>query len=220
MIRNERIRILDGCSNAGGASMGFHRAFPNATITGVDILPQPNYPFKFIQADIIEHITKHGSQYDYIHVSPPCQLHSKMTKGLWQDRLATHVDLITPLRPLLQALGIPYDIENTQGAPLINPVKLCGSQFGLRVRRHRLFECNYMVLAASCIHDERPVAVYGHSGGSSKRDGLKMHSVKEWRAAMDIDWMTRDELAQAIPPAYTEHLSQFIPIKQDPPPVP
>ena len=87
--------------------------------------------------------------------------------------------------------------------------------FGLKVRKHRLFETSFMVIAPSCNHKEqgRVVAVYGHSGGSSKRDGFKFGGVDTWKEAMKIDWMTRDELAEAIPPAYTEYISQFIPTR-------
>ena len=150
--------------------------------------------------------------YDAIHASPPCQRNSTMTKGLWKDRIDSHPELIAPTREELKKTGKPYIIENVPTAPLINPTVLCGSMFGLHVRKHRLFETSFPVLAPSCNHKSqgRVVAVYGHSGGSSKRDGLKFGGVDTWKDAMQIDWMTGAELAEAIPPSYTEYIARFI----------
>lgn len=149
------------------------------SIVGIDCDPQPRYPFRFIRADALEYLALHGHEYDVIHASPPCQRNSTMTKGLWKDRLTSHPELIAPTRALLIALGKPYIIENVPTAPLIDPVTLCGSMFGLAVRRHRLFEISFPVLAPQCNHKAqgRVVAVYGHSGGSSKRDGLTFSGV-------------------------------------------
>jgi DNA (cytosine-5)-methyltransferase 1 len=121
-------------------------------------------------------------------------------------------------RDRLIATGVPYVIENVEGAPLHNPVKLCGSSFGLAVRRHRLFETTAPVMAPPCAHHlqaeprywtswrpngehrlAKAVQVYGNAGDSS-----------QWAAAMGIDWMTRPELAEAIPPAYTEHVGGYL----------
>jgi DNA (cytosine-5)-methyltransferase 1 len=213
--------LLDLFSGAGGAGMGYHRA--GWEVVGVDLHPQPRYPFMFVQSDAVTALVSllHGgsvggytlSDFDAIHASPPCQRNSTMTKGLWKDRLKDHPDLITPIRPLLKRTGKPYIIENVPGAPLHNPVILCGSMFGLKVRKHRLFECSFPVMTPPCNHKAqgRVVAVYGHSGGSSKRDGLTFGGVTTWRDAMQIDWMTGAELAEAIPPAYTEHVAKFIP---------
>lgn len=191
--------------------MGYHRA--GWEIVGVDIEPQPRYPFKFIQSDAIEYLLAHWEEYDFFHASPPCQKNSTMTRGLWKDRLDAHPELIAPTREILIRTGKPYVIENVPGAPLLNPVLLCGSMFGLKVRRHRLFESSFMIFAPPCNHKAqgRVVGVYGHSGGSSKRDGLKFGGVEAWKEATGIDWMNRDELSQSIPPAYTEHISKFIP---------
>lgn len=199
--------------------MGYHKG--GYDVVGVDIQPQPRYPFRFIQADALQFLSAlilrgwddiRLPDIQAFHASPPCQKNSTMTKGLWKDRLDSHPELIAPTRELLKLTGKPYSIENVPTAPLINPVVLCGSMFGLSVRRHRLFETSFPVIAPSCNHAEqgRVVAVYGHSGGSSKRDGLKFGGVDTWREAMQIDWMTGAELAEAIPPAYTEFIARFI----------
>lgn len=156
-----------------------------------------------------------------------------MTKK-W-GRSDDHPDLVEPVRNALIEIGCPYVIENVEGAPLNDPVTLCGSMFGLGLKpkfiskengqiifrktqylkKHRLFESNVTFWPpASCAHIGRAVAVYGHSGGSSKRDGISFGGIDTWKEAMGIDWMTGDELAEAIPPAYTEfigrHLMEFI----------
>ena len=201
-------KVLDLYCKAGGAGTGFARS--GCIVTGVDIEHQPRYPFRFIQADALEFLRAHGHEFDYVHASPPCQRDSNMTRGLWKDRVESHPDLIGPTHDLLVKIGKPYDIENVPGAraKLKDPVMLCGSMFGLKVRKHRYFETSYPVLVPTCKHKEqgRVVAVYGHSGGSSKRDGLKFGGVDTWKEAMQIDWMTGSELAEAIPPAYTEFL--------------
>lgn len=192
--------------------MGYFQAL-ECEITGIDTQPQKNYPFRFIQADALEFLEIHGHEYDIIHASPPCQRNSTMTKGLWKDRLPDHPEMIAPTRRLLIKLGKPYIMENVPTAPLLNPATLCGSMFGLGVRRHRLFETSFPVITPPCNHaaQGKVVAVYGHSGGSSKRDGLKFSGVASWKIAMGIDWMTGAELAEAVPPAYTQYLTQFIP---------
>jgi DNA (cytosine-5)-methyltransferase 1 len=132
------MKLLDLFCGAGGAAMGYYRAgFED--ITGVDNKPQPNYPFEFILGDALEYVIDHGAEFDVIHASPPCQAYS-ITKSLpWVD---DYPELIEPLRNLLKETDKPYVIENVLGAPLINPLELCGSMFGLPLIRHRLFECN------------------------------------------------------------------------------
>lgn len=208
------MKIADLFCKAGGAAMGYHQYFPDARIVGVDWEPQPHYPFEFIRADVFEWLPDHLHEFDFIHASPICKKNSTMTRGLWKDRLAGHPDQITPLRPILEKSGVPWVMENVVGAPLIDPVMLCGSMFGLKVRRHRLFESNFMILSMPCNHGSqgRVVQVNGHSGGRSRRDGIQFPGVAVWREAMQIDWMNGNELAQAIPPAYTRYLSQFIPV--------
>ncbi len=195
--------------------MGYVEAFnlgnpQEDCIVGIDINPQPNYPFTFVQLDIVKAKgwLKYFQRFDIIHASPPCQRYSTMTKR--HGRQAEHPDLIPIVRKMLRRSGRPYVIENVVGAPLIGPVLLCGSMFRLGVRRHRLFECSFPVVPLQCKHKEQGsvVGVYGHAGGSSKRDGLCFSGTAEWRRAMGIEWMTGKELAQAIPPAYTKWIGE------------
>ena len=198
--------------------MGYYRA--GFDVVGVDINPQKNYPFEFHQGDALEWIREHGHEFDVIHASPPCQAYSTMTRGLWKNRIDKHPDLIEETRTLLQQTGKPYVIENVTGARdrLISPIMLCGTMFGLQtgggnqLMRHRYFECpSITMLTPTCQHNtRRVVGVYGHSGGSSMRDGIIMFSVDDWREVMGIDWMTGAELSQAIPPAYTEYIGKRI----------
>lgn len=212
---NDIAHIIDLFCKAGGAAVGLHRAFPQAEIIGVDIQHQPRYPFKFMQADWREPLAvlpglweRNGERY-YVWASPPCQRYSTMTKK-W-GRQEEHPDLIPDVREELQALECDYTIENVPGAPLKNAITLCGSMFGLGVRRHRIFECSWEIFPLpQCNHaaQKKVVGVYGHAGGSSKRDGLTFGGTDEWRKAMGIDWMTGDELAEAIPPAYSEWIGR------------
>ena len=154
------------------------------------------------------------SGFDAIHASPPCQRFSTMT-ARW-GRNAQHPDLIGPMRAMLRSAGVPYVIENVPRAPLDDPVMLCGSMFGLgaqcyQLRRHRIFESNIAFFApASCSHTGQPLPVYGHAGGRSRRDGLRFPGTDAWREGMGIDWMTGRELAESIPPAYTEFIGRKI----------
>lgn len=210
-------RLLDLFCGAGGAAAGYARA--GFEVVGVDVAPQPHYPFEFIQADWQEPLwilpglwEREGIPYA-IHASPPCQRFSNMTKK-W-GRSAEHPDLVDPVREHLQEIGVPFVLENVPGAPLENPVTLCGSMFGLRsgayqLRRHRLFEAHGFDLwpPASCGHAGLALPVYGHAGGRSVRDGLTFPGTDAWREGMEIDWMTGKELAEAIPPAFTEHVGR------------
>lgn len=139
--------------------MGYHQG--GFDVVGVDKYPQPRYPFQFVQMDALEalQILLDGGQiggyylsdFYTIHASPPCQRNSTMTKGLWKDRINDHPELIAPTRKLLIRTGKPYIIENVPTAPLINPTVLCGSMFGLQVRKHRLFETTFPVLTPPAI---------------------------------------------------------------------
>ncbi len=203
-----RPRLLDLFCGAGGAAMGYHRA--GFDVVGVDINPQPRYPFEFWQADALVALAKWESvgTFDAIHASPPCQTYS-VTRSLHS---AAYPDLVGVTRQLLNFTGLPFVIENVQGAPLENTVKLCGSSFGLGVRRHRLFESNVMLWnPPPCRHELQPEPIDVTGGGPSKGPRLdgkggrsrKPRTVKEAGDAMGIDWMTRAELNEAIPPAYT-----------------
>ncbi len=212
------MRLLDLFCGAGGAAMGYKRAgFEH--IVGVDIAPQPNYPFEFVQGDALEYVAQHGAEFDVIHASPPCQKFSTMTRGLWKDRLEAHRNFIGYVRITLHVLDVPCVIENVPGARdlLINPIMLCGTMFGLeasdgaQLRRHRYFECHpHFLLTPTCNHKGKSVAVYGNAGGTSKRDGIKFHLTEDRKLAMGIDWMTGKELSEAIPPAYTEFIGKHI----------
>jgi DNA (cytosine-5)-methyltransferase 1 len=194
-------RLLDLFCGAGGAAMGYHRA--GFDVVGVDIKPQPHYPFEFHQADAM---TYPLDGFDVIHASPPCQAYSK-THAL---RKREHARLVGPTRERLAASRRPYIIENVEGAPLRNPIMLCGSMFdGLRVYRHRLFECNPAVYfpPLGCNHSFAMPASKGEYHTLDKELFITAvgHNFQaaSGRIAMAIDWMTRDEMAQAIPPAYT-----------------
>lgn len=206
-------RLLDLFCGAGGCSMGYHLA--GFEVVGVDINLQPNYPFEFHCADAL---TFPLNGFDAIHAPPPCQPFTRMAKGLLesQGRKKEHPELIDPIRERLIGSGLPYVIENVEGAPLLAPIRLCGSSFGLNVQRHRLFELSFFMLSPQCLHgrwtaDKPPlhrlqerskvVGCYGHGRG-------KGDTVEAWSKAMGITWMTRKELAQAIPPAYTEFIGR------------
>lgn len=196
-------RLLDLFCGAGGAAMGYHRA--GFEVVGVDIKPQPRYPFEFIQDDAIRYASCGDMrQYAAIHASPPCQAYSwsaKRWNKAWEDK-------VDETREILSWTGKPYVIENVLGAPLQYPVMLCGTMFELGVIRHRYFEINprHAWLVPDCQHngsvsDGDYVTVAGHGG-----DGKA--ALHLWKAAMGIDWMTKEELTQAIPPAYTEWIGR------------
>jgi DNA (cytosine-5)-methyltransferase 1 len=172
-------------------------------VVGVDIRPQPNYPFEFIQGDALAILRAARGRlaFDAIHASPPCQAYSVATR----DKTG-HADLVAPIRELLQATGLPYVIENVPGAPLIDPVTICGSSLGMKVRRHRLFETNWPLMVPSCAHGQQgqPVGVYGEGSSKGQKRGRKASTEAEVLAVMEMPWANRREATQAIPPAYTE----------------
>jgi DNA (cytosine-5)-methyltransferase 1 len=215
--------LLDLFCGAGGASAGYERA--GFEVVGVDVRPQPRYPFAFVLADAFDYLDAVDAiGFDAIHASPPCQAYSD-TKTLHSNE---YPDLVDPVRERLSALGLPYVLENVEGAPLFRQstfdfpgaagVLVCGSSFGLRVRRHRLFESNVPLLGLACRHVEQgtPIDVTG-GGPSTKPRGntiggrtRKPRTLAEARDAMGMDWGTRAELNQAIPPAYTEFVGKQI----------
>lgn len=208
------MKALDLFCGAGGASMGIHRA--GFEVTGVDIRPQPRYPFTFIQGDAM---TVPLEGIDFVWASPPCQAYSRTAKLVdAQHGPKERADLVEPVRARLKAWGGPYIIENVEGAPLDNPARLCGSSFGLLCQRHRLFESNFLLMDLPCEHwrqsydkpalhrltgRSRVVGCYGN--GRGKGDNVAL-----WKKALGIDWMTRKEMAQAIPPAYSQFLAEQI----------
>jgi len=210
--------------------MGYQRA--GFDVVGVDLKPQPNYPFEFVQANALEFLEtllfQQTRPFDAIHASPPCQKHVKglsaMNRSIGRDY--DHVDLIPQTRSLLIELGIPYVIENVVGSELQNPIRLCGSSFGLDVRRHRLFESSFPLLAPPCNHAAQSEPKFWNGDRSSRNaDGTRSYTGehklsrvvqvygdsgdrKTWGPAMGIDWMHPNELKEAIPPAYTELIGQ------------
>lgn len=202
-----RPRLLDLFCGAGGAGMGYHRA--GFDVVGVDIKPQPRYPFEFHQADAM---TFPLDGFDAVHASPPCQAHSTLRHRTRRE----YPNLIPETRERLVSSGLPYVIENVESAPLRNPLTLCGTEFGLQVegrwlRRHRLLESNvFLPGAGGCNCSGRRIGgVYGTGGGGPMTRGWKFRP-DQARVAMGIDWMSTAELAQAIPPAYTEHVGGFL----------
>lgn len=200
-----RPRLLDLFCRAGGASAGYHAA--GFEVVGVDIEPQPWYPFEFVQADAL---TVDLDGFDVLAASPPCQRYCAATPA---DRRDRHPDLIGPVRDRLRAAlarpGGPwaYVIENVPGAPLLHPITVCGDALRLGVRRHRLFESNLPLAGTPCWHDRPtpPVAVYGDYARRTNPTQPPASS-EAARAAMGIDWMPWADLTQAVPPAYTHWL--------------
>lgn len=208
-------RLLDLFCGAGGAARGYQLA--GFHVTGVDIADQPNYcGDEFYRGDALACPLEQLEGFDVIHASPPCQTHVKGLAAVNRDlgRVSRYEDRIAATRERLRLLDVPYVIENVEGSPLLNPVRLCGSSFQLPIRRHRLFESNMALMVPPCNHSwqheprywtswrpngkkrlAKVVQVYGNAGDSTY-----------WAEAMGIDWMTRDELREAIPPVYTEHL--------------
>jgi DNA (cytosine-5)-methyltransferase 1 len=212
--RAAKPRLLDLFSGAGGAAMGYHRV--GFDVVGVDIQPQKNYPFEFHQADAM---TYPLDGFDAIHASPPCQLYS-MANNIHQH---DHPDLVPETQRRLRASGLPYVIENVPGAPLDHPYLICGLALGCGVKRHRLFETNFPMLVPSCPpgHPGDWLLVFGHTVlerghqiGRTEKGGpiirRKHVGTDRGRVAMGIDWMNRDELSEAIPPAYTEYVGGWL----------
>lgn len=210
--------------------MGLHQA--GFEVVGIDIEPQKRYPFKFFQGNALTIDINYARQFDLIWASPPCQAHSAL-KVLHNAK--KHPDLIPATRALLKQIGKPYVIENVVGAPLIEPIRLCGTMFGLGVqeadlRRHRIFETSFSVVPIACKHGARStIGVYGGHIRNRKRTisptghdlvansaarklnreaGYPDFTVADGHTAMGIDWMIRDELSQAIPPAYSKYLAE------------
>lgn len=209
------LRLVDLCCKGGGASMGYYLA--GFDVIGVDREPQPDYPFPFVQADLRdltpEWLREHA---DAVAGSPPCQAHSDLAHRTGQE----YPDYIPETRALMRASGLPYSLENVEGAPLLDPLVLCGTQFpGLRVLRHRLFESN-VPLAEPRPHPERHPLVFTHDKRKPHFGKLDQATafvqvtgggnctVDNARDAMGIWWLGKDGLNQAIPPAYTEWIGR------------
>lgn len=213
------MKLLDLFCKAGGAGMGYHLA--GFEVVGVDIEPQPNYPFAFVQSDAISYLEEHGHRFDVIHASPPCQDHSRLKTVIKAHGTGW---LLGAVRDAISDTGLPGIIENVPGAPMRADLMLCGSHFGLQaywtelgktvqLRRHRLFE--YLGIEPPeppkpCSHAFPAMPVYGRGVGGN-RVGLKgPGQARICREVMGIDWVTRAELDQAIPPAYTRYIGSHL----------
>lgn len=216
-----RPRLLDLFCGAGGAAMGYHRA--GFEVVGVDVKPQPNYPFEFVEADALgwwlwknDPALTVGKSFDAIHASPPCQAYTRAQSIRGYD----HPKLIGPTRDLLEESGLPYIIENVVGSPLRDPVMLCGSGFGRPFCRHRLFEINWPLgsLVPPCAAGQlgvQPEHVLHTRKAGSVRGERRVRGIQIFgnnaradaaRAAMEMPWASRDEVSEAIPPTFTEFI--------------
>jgi len=204
--------LLDLYCGAGGAGMGYSRA--GFDVVGVDINPQPHYPFEFIKADCLSLDMAFMRSFDAIHASPPCQAYTRKAVNWGRKRVnrIEHPDLLGPTRDMLMASGVPYIIENVMGAPMRGDAMLCGTMFGLRIIKHRQFELSFPAayILPSCDHSD----VYNPWSGKGR-------SAKEHRAAQGTPWIPQcggasrkmgitGDLNNAIPPAYTEWLGAHL----------
>jgi len=200
------MKALDLFCGAGGASYDLNQA--GFTVIGVDINNQPNYPFDFTQSDAVSFdIPK---DVNFVWASPPCQAFTAYKRN---GKVKNYPNLIPEVRNKLKQWGGLYCIENVKNAPLENPIQLCGSSFGLNVRRHRLFECNFYVKAPPCDHSWQTPRFPPASNRKNLRKtveiGVWRISLEVQKKAMGINWMKLKELSQAIPPAYSELIGKF-----------
>jgi len=213
------MQLLDLYCGAGGAAEGYHRA-GFTKIVGVDIEDQPRYPYTFVRGDALAYLAEYGHLFAGIHASPPCQKFVNLHK-MRKDR--THIDHLTPTIRALKDQRRPYVIENVMSAPMPTTLRLCGSTFNLRVRRHRRFFTSFIIPQPACQHarqeSEGPiVGVYGNRGKSLKGPtGKDIHGGKRYRtkaqasAAMSgLDWMITREIVQAVPPVYTHYTGIYL----------
>lgn len=222
----ERPRLLDLFCGAGGAAMGYHRA--GFEVVGVDIEPHLEYPFEFHQADaldVLDALLPDGrggswclSDFDTIHASPPCQRYSSCAS---LHPANEYSDLYLPVLERLKMSGLPYVVENVIGAPYRTGVVLCGSMFGMPIRRHRNFESNVAMLAPECRHSEQGelVGIYGNSDGEHKpgfkhpgvKRGPRQATTAEARRVMEMPWASRRrEITEAIPPCFTQFIGGYL----------
>lgn len=208
-------RLLDLFCKAGGVSMGYHRA--GFEVVGVDIEPQPNYPFEFIKADALDVLRDRDfrAQFHAIGGSPPCQSETDLRHRTGVE----YEDFLTPTLELLKDATVPWVVENVASTKKMpGALILCGTEFGLKatcrdgktrwLSRHRRFASNVFLFGAGgchCTTGKLIGGVYGTGGGGQMTRGYKFYN-DEAREALGIDWMTRTEYAQAIPPAYTEFI--------------
>jgi len=210
-------RLLDAYSCAGGAGYGYHLA--GWDVTGLDKEPQPNYPFRFIQADALDVLADRDfmAQFDAVHASPPCQFRALATLSQ-RRRGAEYPDLIGPTRTLLEQLTVPWVIENVPDTPLRPDIRLCGCQFGLELpgigylKRERWFETSWRAFGLEMPHRHvgHAISIAGHGTPAWMRAKTGHIGVAEWRQVMGISWTTRAELTEALPPAYTRYVGGLL----------
>lgn len=194
----KRPRIIDAFSGAGGCSVGYARA--GFEVVGVDVNPQPRYPYEFIQADALEVLADREfvESFDAIHASPTCQTFARVTA--WRGAREDHPDLLTPTLELLARYSLPWVVENVPEAPLRPDYLLCGTQFGLDVKRHRVFQRGnwtaYDLLPPCQCYRNRRLLPFEHKNERAFGD------------ALGCEWMTNKEARQAIPPVFTEFIGQ------------
>lgn len=212
------MRLLDLFCCGGGAARGYSDA--GFDVTGIDIEPQPRYPFKFIQADALDYLQAYGHEYDVVHASPPCQGYSKC-QFIVSTQGKTYPLLIEPTIAALRLLGKPWVVENVPGSGLDSLV-LCGSMFGLPIQRHRHFASSFSIVAPGiCQHSTDDLGIYANkitrlgtkgtayvAGSGRTHYRPKSAPFSAGCDAMGIDWMNRYELSQAIPPAYTYYIGK------------
>ncbi len=215
------LRVLDLYCGCGAAGEGYSRA--GFDVMGVDLAPQPRNPAMVARADVLQLSPRFLRLFDLIHASPPCQAHTDLKHA---KNAKAHEDLIPGTRALLKEAGVPYVIENVEGAPLEDPVVLCGSMFDLGVdvggvryqlRRHRLFEASFPIFGFECVHRSPVIGIYGDHvrcrsashGGRGTRDFIGADKPALAHAAMGLtDRFTFKEISQAIPPAFTQHIGK------------
>lgn len=200
--------VLDAFCCQGGASMGYYLA--GFDVVGVDLHPQPRYPFRFIQADAVEFIARHGADFDLVVGSPPCQRYTLAQRIQGRE----HPDLIGPTREAMESTGRPWVIENVEdaGPHMRDPVTLCGAMFGLHTYRHRLFEASFPVAVPLHPRHIHPTVKMGRP----LQEGDWYHAVGNFsnvpyvRADMGVPWMTRDGIRECIPPSFARSIGEQV----------
>lgn len=218
------LKVLDLCCGAGGASLGYNKAYPNAIITGIDNNPELSkvYPFKFICTDAVEYLKQHINEFDFIHASPSCQEYSKSTQ-LAKSKGKTYSKILIEIRDFLRESNKPYCIENVLQAPIRGDLYLQGNMFNLRVLKKRKFELSFFMFQPAMPQKigsvkngdfAQIIGVGQHVSQNSKVKfkGTKKTVLESWREVMQIPYATKcAQLSEAIPPAYTEYIfTEFI----------
>jgi hypothetical protein len=203
------MKALDLFCGGGGSSMGLKNT--GFDVTGIDINDQPEYPFTFIKQDVFNLSIDFLKQFDFIWASPTCQIHTWSTR---KDRATKFMNQIPGTRTMLEKSGIPYCIENVPQAPLRNDLKLCGEMFGLRVIRHRIFECKgFIPKQPKHIKHKKPIdkthsyysCVSGHGGNGYT------YKISQWKKDIGCDWINdRHTLSQVVPPKYAEYIAGYL----------